>query len=221
MNNIFEKIIVAVDVVDFGGFEALFLRTKESFLWYKLHSIFLREHGRVVNILRENGKRVFVDLKFFDIPATVEKHVEVISNFADMFTIHLLSGRECLKRVVGLSFEKNIIPVGVSVLTSFSDNDLREIGIMDDVENEVLRLIEIGVSVGMSHFVCSPMEVEFVKREFPHVKLITPGVRITNQSDDQKRVMNIREAFEKGADWVVMGRDIMRLRDPRDILNYI
>lgn len=221
MNNIFEKIIVAVDVVDFVDFDSVFSKTKEDFLWYKIHSIFLKEHRKVIDVLRENDKRVFLDLKFFDIPATVEKHVEVISKFADMFTVHLLSGRDCLKRVVGISFEKGIIPVGVSILTSFSENDLKDIGIVDNVIGEVLRLIEIGVSVGMTHFVCSPMEVEVIKKEFNHVKLITPGVRISSQTDDQKRVMTLKDAFEKGSDWVVMGRDIMRLENPKEILNYL
>lgn len=221
MNNIFEKIIVAVDVINFDEFQVSFSKTKDTFLWYKIHSIFLKEHRRIVDILRENGKKVFLDLKFFDIPATVEKHIMVISDFADMFTVHLLSGRDCLKRVVGVSFEKGVIPVGVSVLTSFSRDDLMDIGIVSDVIDEVLRLVELGVSEGITHFVCSPMEVDVIKNEFPNVKLITPGIRITGQVDDQKRVMTLKEALGKGVDWVVMGRDIMRLNDPKEILNYV
>lgn len=216
-----DNIIVAADFTNFEEFQNLFTKTRDIFSWYKIHSIFLLEHKRVSDILRNNGKKIFLDLKFFDIPATVEKHVEVISNFADMFTVHLLSGRECLKKVVNVSKDKGITPVGVSILTSFSDNDLKDIGIDLNIKDEVIRLVEIGVDCGINHFVCSPLEIESIKRIFPNVKLITPGIRIFGNTDDQKRVMSLKEAFTNGADFVVMGRDILRLDKVEDIFSYL
>lgn len=216
-----DRVILAMDFISFEEFERMLNKTKSLFSWYKVHSIFLREHRRVCDTLREEGKRVFLDLKFFDIPATVEKHIRVISSFADMFTIHLLSGRESLKVAVEVSREERITPVGVGVLTSFSDEDLLKVGIGLNVREETLRLIEVGVESGISHFVCSPLETKIIKDKFPFAKVITPGVRITPKKDDQKRVTTPREAFSDGADFIVIGRDIMRLAKPEDILKYL
>ncbi|MCX8029607.1 MAG: orotidine-5'-phosphate decarboxylase [Brevinematales bacterium] len=216
-----DKIIVAIDVTNFDDFISVFDKTKDVFVWYKVHSIFLKEHIRIIDILKNNNKRVFLDLKFFDIPATVEKHIRAISKICDMFTVHLLSGSETLKIVSQVSLEENIIPVGISILTSFSQENLREIGINSTIEDEVTRLVKIGLENGINYFVCSPNEVREIKRRFPKTKAITPGIRISNQTDDQKRVMSPKEAFELGADYIVMGRDILRMEKIEKIFEYI
>ncbi|MFN4244966.1 MAG: orotidine-5'-phosphate decarboxylase [Brevinematia bacterium] len=216
-----DRIIVAIDVTEISDFSILFERTKEIFKWYKIHSIFLKGNREVINVLKEHDKKIFLDLKFFDIPATVEKHIKVISELADMFTVHLLSGSECLKRVTKVSQDLGIIPVGVSILTSFSDQDLNEIGINYSVEEEIAKLVELGMNNGISHFVCSPIEVPLIKKKFPEAKLITPGIRITNDVDDQKRVTSPKEAFSSGADFIIMGRDLFRLDNPKMIENYL
>ena len=216
-----EKIIVAIDVIEISEFIEAFEKTKNTFKWYKIHSIFLREHKKIVNILRENNKKIFLDLKFFDIPATVEKHIKSISKFSDMFTVHLLSGKSCLKRVYETSQEVGITPVGVSVLTSFSDQDLREIGINHNTKEEVIKLVELGINSGISYFVCSHMEISLIKEKFPEAKLIVPGIRITNEIDDQKRTTTPKEAFSNGADFIVMGRDLFRLDDPNTVTKYL
>jgi len=205
------KIIIALDTTELDDFYTKFYQTKDLFSWFKIHSIFLKEHSKPIFTLRENGKKVFLDLKFFDIPTTVENHIRSISKFADMFTIHLLSGKECLKRVSKISRELNIIPVGVSILTSFSEEDLKEIGINNTIISEVLKLVELGVNSGIEYFVCSPLEVKTVKSNFPNVKLITPGIRLQKEKDDQKRIMTPEEAFKEGSDFIVMGRDIFRV----------
>lgn len=221
MSEYLDRIIVAVDVTDYSDFERVFSKTREFFSWYKIHSVFLSEHSRVCDTLKENGKKVFLDLKFFDIPATVEKHIRVISRFSDMITIHLLSGRDTLKVASDVSKEYNIIPVGVSVLTSFTDQTIREVGICSSVVDEVLRLVELGIDCGINHFICSPMEVRVVKERFENITVITPGVRLGSEIDDQKRITTPREAFLNGADYIVMGRDLMRLGKVDDILSYI
>jgi orotidine-5'-phosphate decarboxylase len=205
------KIIIALDTTDLDDFYTKFYQTKDLFSWFKIHSIFLKEHSKPIFTLRENGKKIFLDLKFFDIPTTVENHIRSISKFADMFTIHLLSGKECLKRVSKISRELNMIPVGVSILTSFSEEDLKEIGINNTIISEVLKLVELGVNSGIEYFVCSPLEVKTVKNNFPNVKLITPGIRLQKEKDDQKRIMTPEEAFKEGSDFIVMGRDIFRI----------
>ena len=205
------KVIVALDTTELDDFYDKLSQTKDYFTWFKVHSIFLKEHIKPILYLRENNKKVFLDLKFFDIPTTVENHIRSISKFTDMFTVHLLSGRECLKRVVNVSKELNVIPVGVSILTSFSEEDLKDIGINNTMISEVLKLMELGVSSGIEYFVCSPLEVKTIKTNFPNVKLITPGIRLQKEKDDQKRVMTPEEAFKEGSDFIVMGRDIFRL----------
>jgi orotidine-5'-phosphate decarboxylase len=205
------KIIIALDTTELDDFYTKFYQTKDLFSWFKIHSIFLKEHTKPIFTLRENGKKIFLDLKFFDIPTTVENHIRSISKFADMFTIHLLSGKECLKRVSKISRELNMIPVGVSILTSFSEEDLKEIGINNTIISEVLKLVELGVNSGIEYFVCSPLEVKIVKNNFPNVKLITPGIRLQKEKDDQKRIMTPEEAFKEGSDFIVMGRDIFRV----------
>ncbi|MCS7299468.1 MAG: orotidine-5'-phosphate decarboxylase [Spirochaetia bacterium] len=221
MSSYLERVIVAVDVVDYAEFEKVFSRTRELFSWYKIHSIFLSEHSRVCDELKENGKKIFLDLKFFDIPATVEKHIRVVSRFSDMITIHLLSGRDTIRVAAEVSKECNTIPVGVSVLTSFTDDTIREIGICNSIVDEVLRLVELGIGCGITHFVCSPMEVKILKNRFDGITVITPGVRISSNVDDQKRITTPREAFASGADYIVMGRDLIRLTKVDDILSYI
>ncbi|MEN2998277.1 MAG: orotidine-5'-phosphate decarboxylase [Brevinematia bacterium] len=216
-----ENIIVAIDTVSLSEFEKIFSKVKKIFKWYKIHSIFLKEHKSVCKTLRNESKKIFLDLKFFDIPTTVEKHIDAISGFCDMFTVHLLCGKVCLKRVAEVSRSVGITPVGVTVLTSFSDSDLSEIGINSNVVEQVLRLVELGMNCGIDHFVCSPKEIEIVKKEFADAKLITPGIRITGQRDDQKRTTGPKEAFEKGANFIVMGRDLIRLDDPEDIFLYL
>jgi len=205
------KIIIALDTTELDDFYNKFYQTKDLFSWFKIHSIFLKEHTKPIFKLREDGKKIFLDLKFFDIPTTVENHIRSISKFADMFTIHLLSGKECLKRVSKISRELNMIPVGVSILTSFSEEDLKEIGINNTIISEVLKLVELGVNSGIEYFVCSPLEVKTVKNNFPNVKLITPGIRLQKEKDDQKRIMTPEEAFKEGSDFIVMGRDIFRV----------
>ncbi|MGB9621979.1 MAG: orotidine-5'-phosphate decarboxylase [Brevinematia bacterium] len=216
-----DKIIVAIDAISLDEFVEVFEKTKNTFLWYKIHSIFLLEHKKVIEVLRENSKKVFLDLKFFDIPATVEKHIKVISKFCDMFTIHLLSGKECIKTASQVSKDLGIIPVGVSILTSLCEEDLKLIGIEKSINDEVLKLVELGLNEGIKHFVCSPLEVELIKSKFPEVKLITPGIRITKSHDDQKRTTSPKEALSKGADYLVIGRDITRLEKVEEIENYI
>jgi len=204
------RVIVALDTTDLDDFYAKFNQTKDYFVWFKIHSIFLKEHTKPIFCLRENNKKVFLDLKFFDIPTTVENHIKSISKFADMFTVHLMSGKDCLKRVANISKELNMIPVGVSILTSFCEEDLKTIGINNGMLSEVLKLIEVGINSGIEHFVCSPLEVKTIKGNFPNAKLITPGIRIQKEKDDQRRVMTPEEAFNEGADFIVMGRDVFR-----------
>ncbi len=214
------KIIVAIDTTNLEEFMKIFEVTSKYFLYYKIHSIFLKDKN-VIKFLRDNNKKIFLDLKFFDIPATMERHVEAISEYCDMFTIHLMSGKDGLRSVTQKSKEKGIIPVGVSVLTSFDNNSLKSIGILTDIESQVLRLIEIGIESGLTHFVCSPMEIKPVKNRFPDVKLITPSVRIFRGNDDQKRVMSAQEALNLGADYIVIGREITKSDSPESVIKVL
>lgn len=213
-----ENVIIAIDTYDIEMFKNILNTTKDYFLWYKIHSIFLSQHEYVVKILKTERKKIFLDLKFFDTPATIEKHIKAISRYCDMFTFHLLSGKESIKMASNIAKEEGVIPVGVSILTSLSDENIREIGITSSVSEEVLKLVSIGIEEGITHFVCSPHEIMLIKEKFPSVKLLTPGIRISRPKHDQKRVMTPKEALSLGADFIVMGREIIESKDINTVL---
>ena len=106
--------------------------------------------------------------------------------------------------------------LGVTVLTSFSDQQLAETGMATPISDQVIRLVELGISSGLTGFVCSPLEIEVLRRSIPnHVQLVTPGIRPAHsQNDDQKRVMGPREALAKGANHLVIGRPIYAADNP-------
>ncbi len=154
---------------------------------------------------------IFLDLKFHDIPNTVEKAVRSIASLpCFMTTIHMLNGSETIRKCVGLKNEVENLPmlIGVTILTSH--NDITEIGIDLKIQDEVLKLAEIAAKEGMDGIVCSPHEIEIIKKNFGNkLKLICPGIRPEGiSSNDQKRIMTPKSAIELGADYLVIGRPI-------------
>ena len=121
-------------------------------------------------------------------------------------TIHLLNGEETLKSIV--EENKDIKFVGVSVLTSFSNNDLENLGFANSVEQQVERLVKIAVKVNLHGVVCSPLEVKMIKKINPKLLCFTPGIRLEVSSDDQKRTMTPREALNEGSDYLILGRPL-------------
>jgi len=177
--------------------------------------------------LKGRGAKIFLDFKFFDIPNTMSESAKsIIELGADFFTVHLMSSESHLKKVVETVKEfsngKTKI-LGVSVLTSWTNDNLMQIGIKEKTEKQVLKLAELGLKAGIDGIVSSPIELGFLKSKFgDSLTLVTPGIRPSwSEKDDQKRTMGFHEAIEKGADFVVIGRPITRNDNPEEAFNKI
>jgi orotidine-5'-phosphate decarboxylase len=172
----------------------------------------------IVRAVLATGAKVFLDLKLHDIPNTVRKAVESASRLGvQMLTIHLSGGEEMIRAAVD-GRQHNVSILGVTVLTSASEQTLRETGVSDKINNHVLRLAKLGVTTGIDGVVASPHEIKMLRGEFAdQIKIVVPGIRPTwSEAGDQKRVMTPREAFQNGADYLVIGRPIIAHPSPRD-----
>jgi orotidine-5'-phosphate decarboxylase len=169
----------------------------------------------VASVRGPRGADVFLDLKLHDIPATVGGAARAVAKVhPDLLTVHAAAGAAAIKEAVQALPGTTI--VAVTVLTSLSDRDLREIGMTGQVRDAVLRLAALAVGAGARGLVCSPQEVAAVRAEVGQdVTLITPGVRLSGEaSHDQARVATPQEALRDGADLLVIGRPITGASDP-------
>ena len=176
--------------------------------------LFISEGWKILDLISERGFEIFLDLKLHDIPNTVAKSIKKISNFnVALTTVHLSGGISMLEAA---SSEKgNIRILGVSILTSLSQNEIFEI---TDTNFDVYfnNLISIASSTNVDGVVCSPNELDRLKN-FNKLKVV-PGIRNDVSDDDQKRVMTSTEAYQKGADFIVVGRPITKSEDPKKAL---
>ena len=162
---------------------------------------------------------LFLDFKLYDIPNTVKKSLQNILSYNPTFTtLHVSGGSRMLKECVDLKKElnSNTNLIGVTMLTSFDDNSINEIGMSGTVNKNVDNLSALAFDCGMDGIVCSPMEIRKVKETFgSKLKVIVPGIR--NQTDnnyDQKRTLSAKKAIEFGADVIVVGRPITSADSP-------
>lgn len=179
----------------------------------------------IVRRIRGTGAAVFLDLKFHDIPNTVAKAVEVATRLeVQMLTIHTSGGRAMMSAAeraaqeVARSLGRPApLVLGVTVLTSLDDAALAETGVEGGAAGQVERLARLAVAAGLRGLVCSPLELELLRRCLPReVQLVTPGIRPPDAGkDDQKRTLSPRDALAAGADWLVIGRPICAAPEPR------
>ena len=166
-------------------------------------------------------KPIFYDGKFFDIKNTLVTSIQALSSLKVSFaTVHLLNGLDALKSANKIAKKINIHLLGVSVLTSFSDEDLEKLGFKNTVENQVEKLIKIAAEANLYGIVCSPLEVKIVKKIAPQLKCFTPGVRMDSNTHDQKRTMNANDAIKAGSDFLIIGRPILE-GDPKKNIDQI
>lgn len=212
-------IIVALDVEN--SFQALSLveQLGESVSFYKVGlELFTAEGPSIVKALRSMDKQVFVDLKMYDIGETVKRAVARVADLgASLLTVH------CSPQVIKAAREgacgSQLKVVAVTVLTSFNQTDLEDIGIHGRTPGEQVEyLARRGVEAGVDGFVCSPLEVARLRQlAGPGKVLVTPGVRSAGADPgDQKRVATPAEAVASGADFLVIGREITRAAVPLD-----
>ena len=225
-----EKIIVALDVETAAEASEIIRNLKDEVGAFKIGlQLFTSAGGKFVRETVEAGIKVFLDVKFHDIPNTAAKaSVEAAKLGVWMFNIHTLGGSEMMRRTVGevreICEKENLTPpkiIGVTVLTSANEHTLIEVGINQDSRTQVLNLTQLAFESGLDGVVASPLEASSIKQKIPKEDflVVTPGVRAKNKSgdiqfDDQKRILSPAEAISAGADYLVIGRPILEAESP-------
>jgi orotidine-5'-phosphate decarboxylase len=187
--------------------------------------LFTAEGPSLVREIVDLGGKVFLDLKFHDIPNTVSHGVlEAAKLGVSLMTIHAAGGRVMMETVAKQLQDKfgdrKPMVVAVTVLTSLNDAELVEVGIARPMAQQVVAMAKLAEECGMAGVVCSPQEIQLVRRAAgPDFKIVTPGIRMPGQSaDDQQRLATPREALTAGADYIVVGRAVTAAPDPRKAL---
>ena len=167
-------------------------------------------------------KPIFYDGKFFDIKNTLIESIKSLKNLSvDYATVHLLNGLGALKAANQAAQKINLKLLGVSVLTSFSDEDLESLGFRNKVGDQVKKLIQIAMEANLHGVICSPLEIKMIKEIAPNLKCFTPGIRMANTKDDQKRTMSANEAIKEGSDCLIIGRPITKGNPKENIKNIL
>jgi orotidine-5'-phosphate decarboxylase len=224
MTKVTDKIIVALDVPSKDAAMRLVERLREQISFFKIGlQLYTAEGPEIVRAVLKSGAKVWLDLKLHDIPNTVGRAVESTANLGvQLLTIHLLGGGEMIRAATSAQKGKMSI-LGVTVLTSSTDETLREIGITGQVDDQVLRLAKLGVENDIDGVVASPHEIRRLRGEFGNkITIAVQGIRPTwAKADDQKRFMTPRAALEAGADFIGIGRPITKDPNPREAVEKI
>ncbi|WP_440923051.1 orotidine-5'-phosphate decarboxylase [Candidatus Pelagibacter sp.] len=204
------KIFVACDSTSISKIKKIIKYTSNTKIkiGYKFGLEFLNsKHGR--NFVSKLKKKIiFADLKLHDIPNTCVSTIKAIKDLkVNYLTIHISSGLQALKAAKKVS--GSIRLVGVSVLTSLDNKELKEIGFRNSVKKLVVHQARLAKKAKLDAIVCSPQEVKIVKKIFKN-EIITPGIRFKSKNNDQKRVLTPKEAYKNGSHSLVIGRNITK-----------
>jgi orotidine-5'-phosphate decarboxylase len=212
-----DRIIVALDVPTTREALDLVEKLRDQISFFKIGlQLYTAEGPGIVRAVSATGSKVWLDLKLHDIPNTVGRAVESAGRLGlQMLTIHLSGGSEMV-RAATAARANNMLLLGVTVLTSSTEETLREIGIHSKVDDQVLRLAKLGVEAGIDGVVASPHEIKTLRREFgDKIKIAVQGIRPSwAEPGDQKRFMTPRQALDAGADYIGIGRPITRHPNP-------
>jgi orotidine-5'-phosphate decarboxylase len=221
-----DSLALAIDnVSSLSSIQALVEKTAPSIGVFKIGlEQFTRFGPPVIDVVRQAGRKIFLDLKFHDIPNTVAKAVESAGELGvDYLTIHTLGGIEMMRAAktaadaVGKKHGRAPKVIGVTLLTSISEDSLRaELNVPMDPGSYVRHLAELAVTSGLDGIVCSAADLPMVKSVLPgNFEIITPGIRPAGSSaNDQKRIATPAEAIRYGATLLVLGRAITGALDP-------
>ena len=214
-------IIVAIDETDFTRASKIIDNLDPKKCMVKIGSVSFNSSGHeLIFYAAEKGFEIFLDLKLHDIPNTVKKSIEgLVVLPIKLLTIHASGGKDMMKAAMEGVSGSDIKVFGVTALTSLSDNDTNEIYRRSATE-QVNAMLDLAESARIDGVVCSPHELELVsKRE--SLLSITPGIRLDESNDDQKRVMTPKQAIELGADYLVIGRPITESNNIKESLSRI
>ena len=232
-------IFIAIDICDLAEAYQFCDNIKDIAGGFKLGLEFFLKNGYDgVRKIASLGCPIFLDLKFHDIPNTVNAAVREATKMQPyMLTLHASGGEKMLaqakeeasKTAIALGIHNPLI-IAVTILTSFDDFQYKKLGFRRSVANQVLHMAKIAKNAGVDGLVCSPLEAPLVKEQFGNnLKLITPGIRLNSKisgdktsevttMDDQNRISTLQDARKNGADFLVVGRAITKAENPRQAL---
>jgi orotidine-5'-phosphate decarboxylase len=221
-----DKLIFALDAKDY----------EEALSWIELLSgyvgmfkvgkeLFTAVGPKIIQAIKERSQKVFLDLKFHDIPNTVARAAEAAVRMnVDMFNVHAAGGFQMIKDTVSSAWncsdqlgQNRPVLLAVTVLTSLNDDDLKEIGFQKNTQELVLHLAGLAKDAGASGVVASPQDIAKLRNKFGNeFVIVTPGIRSASEmkKDDQKRTLSAYEAIKTGADYIVVGRPIRAADEP-------
>ena len=212
-----DRLIFAMDVADVGVARGLAEQLGDSVQFYKLGLELFMSGGyfELLDWMVGRGKKVFVDLKFFDVPATVAAAVRQLRNRGvELTTVH---GNQSIMEAAAAA-KGDVKVLAVTVLTSLDRGDLDDLGFACDVQKLVVSRARRALEAGCDGVVSSGLEAPMLREFIDHKLLVvTPGIRpVENKPvDDQKRTVDVAQAFNNGADYIVVGRPIRDATDPR------
>ncbi|QWF70950.1 orotidine-5'-phosphate decarboxylase [Methylomonas paludis] len=212
-----ERLIMALDVSSIDDAKNLVELLGDSVIFYKVGmELFMSgDYFGFIEWLQARHKKVFVDLKFFDIPATVARAIKALSNKGvDLATIH---GNDAIMAAAAEA-KGNLQVLAVTALTSLDRGDLEDLGFKCDVQDLVLSRAKRALALGCDGIVSSGLEASLIREQLgSRLLVITPGIRPVDnrEDDDQKRAVSVEQAIRNGADYIVVGRPIRDAADPK------
>jgi len=228
-----ERIIAALDVATADEARQIVDELRDEVGAFKIGSqLFTSAGPDLVREFTSAGVKIFLDLKFHDIPNTVAKAaIESARLGVWMLNVHTLGGSRMMRQAVDdvrqVCEQENLarpIMIGVTILTSSGETEMSEVGITADIPSEVLRLARLAADSGLDGVVASPQESRSIREAVakPGFTIVTPGIRPASATnDDQRRVTTFMQAIQNGSDYVVIGRPIIQSADRRDAVRQI